>query len=71
MDAELATDSGRAAYARRQVTVEPVFGQIKAGRGYRRFSLRGLHAVRAEWTLICTTHNLTKLWRHAPRPSAT
>ena len=71
MDADLATDSGRAAYARRQVTVEPVFGQIKAARGYRRFSLRGLHAVRAEWTLICTTHNLTKLWRHAPRPSAT
>ena len=42
---------------------EPVFGQIKQGRGYRQFLLRGLRQVRGEWALICTTHNLLKLWR--------
>lgn len=43
--------------------VEPVFGQIKQGRGYRQFWLRGMRQVRGEWALICTTHNMLKLWR--------
>jgi Transposase DDE domain len=42
--------------------VEPVFGQIKQGRGFRQFLLRGLCKVRGEWALICTTHNVLKLW---------
>lgn len=63
----LRTTRGRRLYARRKAIVEPVFGQIKQGRGYRQFLLRGLRQVRGEWALICTTHNLLKLWR-ALRP---
>ena len=44
-------------------TVEPVFGQIKQGRGFRQFLLRGLEKVNGEWSLICTGHNLLKLFR--------
>ena len=51
-------------YARRKVIVEPVFGQIKEGRGFRRFLLRGLNKMRGEWSLVCLTHNLLKLWRY-------
>jgi hypothetical protein len=43
------------------VIVEPVFGHIKEPRGFRRFSLRGVVKVRAEWTLVCLCHNLIKL----------
>jgi len=60
----LATESGKARYALRQTTVEPVFGQIKEARGIRRFRLRGLLNVTSEWKLICATHNLLKLFRH-------
>jgi hypothetical protein len=59
----LRTKQGRRLYAKRKVTVEPVFGQIKQGRGFRQFLLRGHHQVRGEWALICTTHNVLKLWR--------
>ena len=44
-------------------TVEPVFGQIKQCRGFRQFLLRGLEKVNGEWSLICTGHNLLKLFR--------
>jgi hypothetical protein len=40
-----------------------VFGQIKDARGFERYMRRGLSACRSEWTLICATHNLLKLWR--------
>ena len=60
----LATQEGKARYALRQTTVEPVFGQIKEARGIRRFRLRGLLNVMSEWKLICATHNLLKLFRH-------
>jgi len=58
----LRTKHGRQRYARRKAIVEPVFGQIKQGRGYRQFLLRGMRQVRGEWALICTTHNVRKLW---------
>ena len=58
----LRTTRGRAHYARRKVIVEPVFGPIKQGRGFRQFVLRGMRKVRGEWALICTTHNVLKLW---------
>jgi hypothetical protein len=48
-------------YRLRKQIVEPVFGQIKQARGFRQFLLRGLEAVKAEWALICTAHNITKL----------
>ena len=61
MRARIDSDEGRALYRRRKVTVEPVFGNIKANLGYRRFTRRGIEAVRSEWRLICSTHNLLKL----------
>jgi len=64
MEERLASDTGAAAYAKRKTTVEPVFGNLKANLGFRRFSQRGLDAVRSEWRLICTIHNLLKLHRH-------
>ena len=51
----------RSRYRLRKQTVEPVFGQVKQGRGFRQFLLRGLRKVAGEWSLICTAHNLLKL----------
>ena len=59
----LRTKKGKSSYAKRKTTVEPVFGQIKETRGLRRFLLRGLEKVTAEWQIICLTHNLLKLYR--------
>jgi transposase len=71
MRAKLATPAGRAIYALRKTIVEPVFGQIKEIRGFRRFSFRGFPRVAAEWPLICLTHNLLKLFgaRCATQPA--
>jgi transposase len=55
----------RSRYRFRKQIVEPVFGQIKQARGFRQFLLRGIEKVKAEWALICTAHNLTKLARAA------
>ncbi|MBU2580116.1 MAG: IS1182 family transposase [Alphaproteobacteria bacterium] len=55
----------RSRYRLRKQIVEPVFGQIKQARGFRQFLLRGVEKIRAEWALICTAHNLTKLARAA------
>jgi hypothetical protein len=63
MKQKLASDAGRDVYRMRKAIVEPVFGQIKEWRGFRRFSLRGLDNVRSEWKLVCLTHNLLKLFR--------
>jgi len=60
---KLRTPAGRAVYKMRKAVVEPVFGQIKEGRGFRRFLLRGRAKVEAEWKLICATHNLLKLFQ--------
>lgn len=67
MEQLLASDDGRALYAKRGHTVEPVFGQVKQPRGIRRFSRRGLNACDAEWHLILAGHNLLKLWRRIAR----
>ncbi len=64
MAAKVRTPAGTALYARRKVIVEPVFGQIKEARGFRRFLLRGLDHLRGEWRLVCLTHNLLKMWRY-------
>jgi transposase len=63
MKQKLQTEAGRAIYKMRKAIVEPVFGQIKECRNFRRFSLRGLENVRAEWKLVCLTHNILKLFR--------
>jgi transposase len=70
MAAKVRTPEGKALYARRKVIVEPVFGQIKEARGFRRFLLRGLEKIRGEWRLVCLTHNLLKLWRYGSAHSA-
>src|SRR5512132_322860 len=69
MRATLQTAAGRAIYARRKTLPEPVFGQIKEARGFRRFWLRGVRNVRAEWAMICLTHNLLKLFRARACPT--
>lgn len=51
----------RSRYRLRKQVVEPVFGQIKHGRGFRQFLMRGIEKVAGEWSLICTAHNLLKL----------
>ena len=57
----LKTKTGRAAYALRKQTVEPVFGIIKSVMGFRQFLLRGLENVRNEWTLVCLAWNLKRM----------
>jgi transposase len=63
MARKLQTKTGAAAYAARKGIVEPVIGQIKQARGFRQFLLRGLEKVQGEWSLVCTTHNILKLYR--------
>ena len=62
MQGKLRTATGKALYAAKHI-VEPVFDMIKSARGLRKFLLRGLEKVSAEWQLICLTHNLLKIWR--------
>jgi transposase len=61
MRERLATQEGKAKYKLRKQTVEPVIGQAKFARSFRQFLRRGLDAVSAEWTLVCTANNLLKL----------
>ena len=68
MTRKLQTKKGRETYSKRKQIVEPVFGQIKETRGFRRFLLRGLENVSAEWDLICLTHNLLKLFLSGRMP---
>jgi len=63
MQRKLRTAKGRCTYSKRKQIVEPVFGQIKEARGFRRFLSRGIEKVKAEWDLICLTHNLLKVFR--------
>lgn len=65
MSRKLKRAGWRSRYRLRKQIVEPVFGQIKQARGFRQFLLRGIQNVKAEWALICTAHNLTKLARAA------
>jgi transposase len=64
MRERLKSAAGRALFRVRKTVVEPVLGQIKQARGIRRFWLRGHDQTNLEWKLICTTHNLLKLFRH-------
>jgi len=57
----LKTQSGRAVYALRKQTVEPVFGIIKSVMNFRQFLLRGMAQVRHEWTLVCLAWNFKRM----------
>jgi hypothetical protein len=61
MTHKLATQAGKAAYALRKQTVEPVFGIIKSVMGFRQFSLRGLRKVTGEWNLFCLAWNVKRM----------
>jgi len=63
MTQKIRTKAGRAIYSQRKTIVEPVFGQIKQGRGFRQFLRRGKEKVAVEWALICLTHNILKMHR--------
>ncbi len=63
MTRKVQTKAGAAIYAARKAIVEPVFGQIKQARGFRQFLLRGLETVQGEWSLVCTTHNILRMYR--------
>ena len=69
MRRKLRTKHCRERYALRMETAEPVFGQIKQGRCFGQFLLRGLEKVNREWQLICAGHNLLKLFRFGARRS--
>lgn len=61
MTHRLKTPKGRATYALRKQTVEPVFGIIKCAMGFRQFLTRGLDNVQNEWTLVCLAWNLKRM----------
>ena len=60
----LSSPAGKELYRKRKQTIEPVFAHTKYNRQITRFQRRGRTAVRTEWRLLMTTHNLTKLHRH-------
>jgi len=62
----LETDLGKQLYAKRQVTIEPVFANTKCNRRLDRFVRRGIWACPSEWRLVSATHNLLKLHSHQP-----
>lgn len=64
MARKLRTTKGNAAYSRRKVIVEPVFGQMETTQGAGRLLLRGHEHARAEWRLLAAFHNLRKLFSY-------
>ena len=64
MARKLTTKKGRAAYARRKVIVEPVFGQMATLQNAKHLLLRGIDGARGEWLLLAACHNLRKLHGH-------
>jgi len=69
MRRKLRTKKGKVCYGLRKELPEPVFGQIKQVRGFNHFLLRGLENVSSEWKVICTGHNLLKLFKTCSRRS--
>jgi transposase len=66
----MATDDAKTAYRRRKTLPEPAFGILKEQQAARRFLLRGLANVRAEWSLLATAFNLRTLARRSDLPAA-
>lgn len=64
MKARIDTAEGRARYAERFGTVEPVFANVCYNKGLARFTLRGRRKVDGQWKLFCLVHNIEKLARH-------
>jgi hypothetical protein len=70
MRLKLRQPDARRRYARRKTIVEPIFGQLKDARGFTSFPLRGLALATGEYLLACLAHNLGKLLRACPLPTA-
>src|SRR5208283_4240037 len=66
MGHRLKTPEGRALYALRKQTPEPVFGVIKSVLGFRQFSMRGLAKARGEWSLVTMAWNIKRMFVLAP-----
>ncbi|GAB1487434.1 hypothetical protein MASR2M79_24920 [Aminivibrio sp.] len=64
MENKLLTPVGKELYKKRGITIEPIFGHIKEVLRFGRFMRRGLEACDSEWKMVCTAHNLLKLWRY-------
>jgi hypothetical protein len=71
MRAKLKAGGNDSPYRLRKQLPEPVFGQIKQARGFRQFLLRGIDKVAGEWGMVCTAHNLTKLFQGGCLSAAT
>jgi len=67
---KLKTAVGKAIYAARKCTVEPVIGIIKEVLGFRQFSLRGEQAAAGEWSLVCLAFNLKRFRTLSPPTGA-
>ena len=63
MKHRLKPPEGRKLYGRRKATIEPAFGVIKQVMGFRHFLLRGLRAVKGEWSLVSSAFNLKRMHR--------
>jgi hypothetical protein len=59
----MATEEAKTAYSKRKELPEPTFGILKEQMGMRRFLLRGIANVKAEWLIAVTAFNLRTLWR--------
>ncbi len=66
MARRLKTPEGRALYALRKQTPEPVFGIIKSVLGFRQFSMRGLEKARGEWSLVTMAWNVKRIFALSP-----
>ena len=64
MENKLLTPVGKELWKKRSITIEPIFGHIKEVLRFGRFMHRGLEACESEWKMMCTAHNLLKLWRY-------
>lgn len=64
MQEKLVSESGKKEYEKRMYSVEPVFVDMKHNRGYRQFLLRSLKKVRGEFALMCTVHNIRKIYQY-------
>jgi len=61
LEYRMKTKAGKAFYAVRKSTIEPVFGVIKEVMGFKKFSLRGIESVTGEWNLVCIAYNIKRL----------
>ena len=59
---KLRTEEGRKIYSRRMPTIERVFGHIKHNLGFTVFNLKSLEKVKTMWTLLCSAHNLRRIF---------